>query len=238
MIGSTQFDNIVAPTRTKSDMEEFGHLLSFEEDSVHSDVTRTTYMVETEPEKTTSEFDHDTSHISTTTDSDFPPTTEKLDDYAEKTNEDKDDAEDGIFYSYDYDSKEKNVTKGKSGNGPVRKFDDKSKNQQTTETDVQDDDTRINDVPRAQDPINQEYPEIPNMATKVDFTSSINHSTSPKIYGVQKTLKDILRDKRHQVCSMVKLGNLNFDTPKTLPEVNLALMFYYFRFMYLLHMVR
>lgn len=59
----------------------------------------------------------------------------------------------------------------------------------------------------------------------------IGNETSSSSANIQieakKTLKESLRGKRRPPCSMLKLRQLNFNSPRTLPEVSVAQMFPY-----------
>lgn len=228
---TTLFQDVVLPTRTKTDMEEFGRLQAFEEDSDQQDITRTTHVAITEPERTNINI-----YITSTTDPylDMIPTREKIDDYMEKKTGEKDsDIEDTMFYHYGDETNGKKMI-----HHMIEAYDDENRQEiqenvaaRSTESEITQkrksdkksvvDAKGLTDISDFQeDSSEEEYDDKPSES---NFSQS--ESTAPSItasvLSVTKNIKERLREKRRQVCSMIKLRDLNFNSPRTLPEVRI-----------------
>lgn len=213
---------IAIPTRTRSTFEEIQSLIEDKGTPKDTLLTRTTSVQLREPKPTSrDEFEFRSSNNGLVLSSDrkilIEPDTnknkQKTDDFF------LDMSFNNPFYAdEDNDEKEK-------------------KNDETIIGDIYFDKTGIDDnnLPRNDffknepDYTNLTYPDINSNVNQIDEYDNISdkrrvkvdHTASSNVNISRHTIKEIQRDKHHPSCSMLILRELNFNSPRTLSEVDI-----------------
>lgn len=176
----------------------------------HLFATRTTFAHQDDSQRTSLVFD--TTKVKEFFDI-LPTKKKSFDDHIELHEDNKIDHSDTdatyhmMFYNDDEDGSSKKTVKE-----PDSSYEDLPQNQTVPSTQ----NTNLRKSNAKVDGIDYEEPDEPENMTSSSTTIVSNIETVTKI-----TMKEKLRDKRRPVCSMLKLRQLNFNSPRTLPEVSI-----------------
>lgn len=209
---------MLIPTRTKSEYEELRRYQQFEKDT-DLFATRTMFDPRYDPQQTSLGFDTKTPSkesgillMKKTTSEDD----NSLHENKESDHRDADETYHMMFYNDDEESSSKKAEKESD-----EIYEDKI---HYNETDLNDETTQSINLRRTSAKSTLDYEQQ-------EGSENMTHNSTAKtsiVEAVTKiTLKERLRDKRRPVCSMLKLRQLNFNSPRTLPEVSFALLLRY-----------
>ncbi|PZC86413.1 hypothetical protein B5X24_HaOG209132 [Helicoverpa armigera] len=219
------YSEITLPTRTTTDLDEFQRYTSFEEaTTTREHLTRTTYAV---PDRTTIPFEFTRSNeleveIESTTERKYFEDGRRREEETKKNAEkDSESSYNMMFYSDDdSDSGSKKEDPDTSDS-----YDDKKGNQEeatekdlpdSKDNDTEDQDTKKSSVIKDLQ-IEQEEDAADNVTRRMT-TKGVIGIPAIEILSTQG-FKDTLRDKRRPFCSLLKLRQLNFNSPRTLAEI-------------------
>ncbi|KAJ8728151.1 hypothetical protein PYW08_016536 [Mythimna loreyi] len=214
---------ITIPTRTTDQLDEFRKFNSFDEvtqpQDVHESVTRSSYVI---PERTATplEMNEVESEVELTTEPKVLESSRKREEEIKKVVEkDSESSYNQMFYN-DEDNSEANAKKDDQDINDTY-FDKRGTTEDSKESVIsenKEDDMEYID-PKSYT-FNKDLPTSPETDDSDNVTNKMPSTDIPAVEAIKfKGIKDTFRDKRHPFCSLLTLRQLNFNSPRTLPEI-------------------